>query len=176
MQRFADGYAEKLRGRPFFENTFYAVFIVRPGMFNDVDATLRDAAELREMFYTSVNGYDIEALKIYRKGGYEFSQLYELIAYIYNGVWEPLPVNSVRLSELLPSTAHYFGMRTVESRRADGVVSHSSLYDLKAMGSPTTHGMITPLLGLPLPGALSCRSLSSMAGRRNSVLLSMIIR
>lgn len=155
MRRFSAGYMAKFEGTDVFENDFYLTFILKPNPNDDLEECIRELEEIQLMVTQSLRMYDCEVLGTYEHDGNLFSEVYEFLAYLYNGFWEKVPVTSLPAYQVVQSSALHHGYKLIETRFPDGGRKFDALYDLKDFPEPTARGKFNPLLELPFPFVLA---------------------
>jgi len=155
MRDFSAKYMKKFEGTEIFENAFYMSFVLKPGMNDDLAECIREAEEMQLIVTQSLAAYECELLSRYEHEGNDFSEVYEFIAYLYNGFRERIPVTSLPLHQAVESSYLHHGCKLVETRFPDGGNRFSAYSDLKDFPEPTTRGKLNPLLELPFPFLLT---------------------
>ncbi len=141
----------RFEGESIFENSFYLTFILKPGMNDSLEESIRELEEMQIIVTQTLASYKCEVLSIYVHNGHQFSQFYEFIAYPYNGFWERVPVTSLPLFQAVQTSALHHGYKLLETRFPNGGNRYSAFFDLKDFPEPTTRGKFNPLLELPFP-------------------------
>lgn len=149
-------YMQQFNKRAILENDFYLTFVLKPGANDDLEECIKELEEIRLTVLQSLRGYETDVLTTYEHQGNLFSQVYEFMGYLYNGVWERIPVTSLPMYQTIESSTLHHGYKLIETRFANGGHRFSSLYDLKDFPEPTTKGKLNPLLKLPFPFLLCC--------------------
>ena len=151
LQNFSGKYLEKFHGKDIFENNFYLTFILKPGPNDTIDDAIKDLEEMQLIVLQSLRIYEAEVLETYTKPQGLFSQLYEFLAYLYNGFWEPVPVTSLPCFEVIQTSTMHHGFKLIENRFADGGHRYGAYFDLKDFPEPTIRGRTNAILELPFP-------------------------
>lgn len=149
LQKFSERYMEKFDGTDVFENKFYLTFILKPTMNDTLNESVKEMIEIQQIVTQLLSAYEPSVLKIYKHQGYEFSEVYEFLAYLYNGFWERVPVTSMPLKNTIPSSSLYHGYKLIETRFPDGGNMYSTYLDLKDLPDPISRGTLNPLLDMP---------------------------
>lgn len=151
IRLFTEKYMARFEGESIFENSFYLTFILKPGMNDSLEESIRELEEMQIIVTQTLASYKCEVLSIYDHNGHQFSQFYEFIAYLYNGFWERVPVTSLPLFQAVQTSALHHGYKLLETRFPNGGNRYSAFFDLKDFPEPTTRGKFNPLLELPFP-------------------------
>lgn len=155
MRQFSAKYLQKFEGKDIYENDFYLSFILKPGPNDSFEDSIKEATEMQLIVMQSLAAYEPELLTSYIKNNYEFSQVYEFLAYLYNGYREPIPVTSLPAYQAIPLSTLHHGYKLIETRFPDGGHNYAAYFDLKDFPEPTTRGKFNPLLELPFPFVLA---------------------
>jgi type IV secretion system protein VirB4 len=156
LRAMSDKYMEQFKGKAILENNFYLSFVLKPSANDDLDECIKELEEIQLTVMQSLRPYECDVLSMYTHENHQFSEIYEFIAYLYNGFWERIPCTSLPLHQVIPSSVLHHGYKLIETRFPDGGNRYSSLYDLKDFPEPTTRGKLNPLLDLPFPFLLCC--------------------
>lgn len=151
MTEFSNKYMDKFAQASTFENNFYMTFILKPSANDNLAESIKELSEIQLTIEQGLRMYECEALQTYDYQGHLFSEVYEFFAYLHNGFWEKVPVTSLPLSNVLPSSDLHFHYKILETRLPTGKARFSTLFDLKDFPEPTTRGKFNPLLELNFP-------------------------
>ncbi len=149
-------YMEQFEKKASLENDFYLTFVLKPAANDELEDCIKEMEEVLARVMQSLRPYETVALKSYMRGENKYSEVYEFLAYLYNGFWEPIPCTSLPMHQVIQSSALHHGYKLIETRFPDGGRRYSSLYDLKDFPEPTKRGALNPLLELPFPFVLGC--------------------
>lgn len=145
IQRTVDKYLERFRKHDHFENSFYITAILTG---DDLDETLRELEELGEGLTKALVAYDPQLLQTYGHNGVVFSEAYQFIGELLNGIDERVPVTQATGRDLIPTAHLHFHYDTVELR-TDTSTRFAVCYDLKDFPN-AGWGQTNPLLTLPV--------------------------
>jgi type IV secretion system protein VirB4 len=151
LQDFSNRYMTRFENADVYENNFYIAVLLKPGANDTLTDSVRELEELQQSLMQGLRVYECEVLKMYKRDGLDFSEVYEFIAYLYNGFWEPVPVTSLPLSQMIGTSTHYQGHRIMETRFPDGGRRFTSFYDLKDFPSQSVRGRFNAMLELKFP-------------------------
>ncbi|KVL25461.1 transporter [Burkholderia territorii] len=150
VQQFADRYLDRFRKYDHFENSFYLTAILRA---DDLGDAVKEATEFGEMLTKSLIAYDPQPLVTYEHNGILFSEPYQFIGELVNGVDERVPVTEATGQELIPTSHLHFHYDTVEIR-TDRSTRFATCYDLKDFPK-AGWGQTNPLMTLPVEFTLT---------------------
>ncbi len=150
VQQFADTYLERFRRADHYENSFFLSVILRGDRLAD---TVTELQELGETLTRALSAYDAQPLVTYEHNGLLFSEAYQFIGELVNGIDERVPVTDATGRELIPTSHLHFGYDTVEIR-TDRSTRFASCYDLKDFPK-AGWGQTNPLLSLPIEFTLT---------------------
>jgi len=148
LKKFTDRYMSKFDGMDFFENKFYLTFILKPTMNDTLKESVKEMIEIQQIVTQMLGSYEPTVLKTYEHQGHQFSELYEFLAYLYNGFWERMPVTSLPLRQVIPSSSLYHGYKLIETRFPDSGNVFSTYLDIKDFPDPVSRGTLNPLLDM----------------------------
>ena len=151
MREFSQKYIDKFATKDIFENDFYMAFILKPGMNDNLQDSIQELEEIQLIVSQSLRAYECEILKTYERNEHTYSEVYEFMAYLYNGFWEHIPVTSLPMYQTIASSTLHHGYKLIETRFPDGGHQYSAYFDLKDFPEPTTRGKFNALLELPFP-------------------------
>lgn len=151
LRNFSDKYLQKFEGKDIYENDFYLTFLVKPGANDELADTIKEVEEMQLIVTKSIAAYEPELLSTYEIDGGLFSQVYDFLAYLYNGFKEPIPVTSLPCYQNIPTSTLHHGYKFIETRFPDSGNMFSAYFDLKDFPEPTTRGKFNPLLQLNFP-------------------------
>jgi type IV secretion system protein VirB4 len=150
IQQAVDKYLQRFRKHDHFENSFYFTAILQG---DDLDETVRELEELGEGLMKALVSYDPQLLETYGHNGVLFSEAYEFIGELVNGVDERVPVTQATGRDLIPTSHPHFHYDTVEIR-TDRSTRFAVCYDLKDFPK-AGWGQTNPLLSLPVEFTLT---------------------
>ncbi|KWE37923.1 VirB4 family type IV secretion/conjugal transfer ATPase [Burkholderia territorii] len=101
--------------------------------------------DLAARFESSLQPYGVEPLGEYAREGVRYSYALEFLAFLLNGVWEPIPLRKYDISEYLPSVRLFFGCENVEIRTPT-LVRYGAILDIKEYPSFSQPGILNPIL------------------------------
>lgn len=156
LRTMSEKYMGQFRTKAILENDFYLTFVLKPGSNDELEECIKEMEEIQTRVLESLRPYETVALKSYMHEGNKFSEVYEFLAYLYNGFWEKVPCTSLPMHQVIQSSDLHHGYKLIETRFPDGGRRYSSLYDLKDFPEPTKKGRLNPLLSLPFPFVLGC--------------------
>ncbi|MEX3968228.1 transporter [Paraburkholderia sp. EG286B] len=145
IQQAVDKYLRRFRRHDHFENSFYITAILQG---DDLDETVRELEELGEGLMKALVAYDPQLLEAYGHNGILFSEAYQFIGELVNGVDERVPVTQATGRDLIPTSHLHFHYDTVEIR-TDRSTRFAVCYDLKDFPK-AGWGQTNPLLSLPV--------------------------
>jgi type IV secretion system protein VirB4 len=168
-----DKYRERLHGQTLMVNEWYLAVVYRPtsgaatGLVSKLLAkTRRDGMklDLRDAFSAcekvgqtleaSLARYEPEPLGVYKRGARVYSRLLEFLAYLINGEWQPMPLPSAPLYDVLATTRLSFGTEAIEYR-LPAATRVGAILGIKEYPTPTVVGMYDRLLSAPFPFVLT---------------------
>lgn len=142
--RFADRYMERFSQHEYFENDFYLSALLK---VDDIKDGLIEMEDLGELLMKALQVYDPECLRTYEHEGCLYSQVYEFLGELINGVWQPMPVSEHSARESIPGAWLSWGYDTLEVR-AGAQRLFATAYDLSVF-PPCKAGMTDGMLSLP---------------------------
>ncbi|EDT05877.1 component of type IV transporter system [Burkholderia ambifaria IOP40-10] len=145
IQQAVDKYLQRFRKHHHYENSFYISAILQG---DDLDESVRELEELGESLTKSLIAYDPQPLETYEHNGILFSEPYQFIGELVNGIDERVPVTQATGRDLIPTSHLHFHYDTVEIR-TDRSTRFASCYDLKDFPA-AGWGQTNPLLTLPV--------------------------
>lgn len=145
IQQAVDKYLQRFRKHHHYENSFYITAILQG---DDLDESVRELEELGESLTKSLISYDPQPLETYEHNGILFSEPYQFIGELVNGVDERVPVTQATGRDLIPTSHLHFHYDTVEIR-TDRSTRFATCYDLKDFPK-AGWGQTNPLLTLPV--------------------------
>ena len=145
IQQTVDKYLQRFRKHDHFENSFYITAILQG---DDLDESVRELEELGESLTKALVSYDPQVLETYAHNGVLFSEPYQFIGELVNGIDERVPVTQATGRDLIPSSHLHFHYDTVEIR-TDRSTRFATCYDLKDFPK-AGWGQTNPLLTLPV--------------------------
>jgi type IV secretion system protein VirB4 len=151
LQDFSDRYMSRFEHADVYENAFYIALLLKPSANDTLDDAIREIEEIQQMAMQMLRSYECDLLQLYEHNGMNFSEVYEFIAYLYNGFWEPVPVTSLPLYMAVETSTHHHGYRIMETRFPDGGNVFTTFYDLKDYPERTSRGKMNPMLELHFP-------------------------
>jgi type IV secretion system protein VirB4 len=144
-QQFANKYLERFRRGQYYENSFFVTLILRG---DDLADTVRELEELGESFMKGLVAYDPQPLVVFEHNGLLFSEAYQFIGELVNGVEERMPVTECTGQDIIPSSYLHFHYDTLEIR-TDRSTKFATCYDLKDFPK-AGWGQTNPMLSLPV--------------------------
>ena len=150
IQQAVDKYLQRFRKHDHFENSFYLTAILQG---DDLDESVRELEELGESLSKALVSYDPQLLEIYAHNGILFSEPYQFIGELVNGIDERVPVTHATGRDLIPTSHLHFHYDTVEIR-TDRSTRFATCYDLKDFPK-AGWGQTNPLLTLPVEFTLT---------------------
>ncbi|MGF6766187.1 type IV secretion system protein VirB4 [Paraburkholderia sp. GAS33] len=150
MQGFSEKYLARFRKDDYFENEFFVSAVLKG---DDLSECVGELEELGDTMLKTLQAYDPEVLTTFERNGVLFSQPYQFIGALVNGVDEAVPVTQATGQELIPSSWLHFHYDTVEIR-SDNATRFASCYDLKDFPK-SGWGQLNPLLTLPVEFTLT---------------------
>lgn len=151
LRDFHQKYMQRFKGRAMFENDFYIAFALKPFRNDTLDETVREMQEMQAMVLQGMRRYECEPLTTYEHNGHLFSQVYEFLSYLNDGIWQRVPVTAQPAYKTIGTSSLYQGYKLLETRFANGGRRFSTLYDLKDFPEPTKRGLMNPLLPREFP-------------------------
>ncbi|HDR9511085.1 transporter [Burkholderia cepacia] len=145
IQQTVDKYLQRFRKHHHYENSFYITAILQG---DDLDESVRELEELGESLTKSLIAYDPQPLETYEHNGILFSEPYQFIGELVNGIDERVPVTQATGRDLIPTSHLHFHYDTVEIR-TDRSTRFATCYDLKDFPK-AGWGQTNPLLTLPV--------------------------
>jgi len=171
--QLAAKYRERLSNETLMVNELYLSVVYRPvagaapGMLSRlasrhsskgllaelVDAI--DASEnLAQTLESSLARYEPERLKIYERGGRQYSEVLEFFGVLLNADSRAIPLPRAPVNEVLATTRPIFGSEVIEYRLASRT-RFGAMLGIKEYATPTTVGMLDRLLSAPFEFALT---------------------
>lgn len=150
IQQAVDKYLQRFRKHDHFENSFYITAILQG---YELDESVRELEELGESLTKALVSYDPQVLETYAHNGILFSEPYQFIGELVNGIDERVPVTQATGRDLIPTSHLHFHYDTVEIR-TDRSTRFASCYDLKDFPK-AGWGQTNPLLSLPVEFTLT---------------------
>ena len=150
IQQAVDKYLQRFRKHDHFENSFYITAILQG---DDLEESVRELEELGESLTKALVSYDPQLLETYAHNGILFSEPYQFIGELVNGIDERVPVTQATGRDLIPSSHLHFHYDTVEIR-TDRSTRFATCYDLKDFPK-AGWGQTNPLLTLPVEFTLT---------------------
>lgn len=166
-------YAERVSGEVLMTNELYLTLVYRPQtsttsrtvfrVFAKADAAAR-AAEREESIefldrvatevMSSLHRYDPERLGIYQRNGARYSDVLELLGFLVNGEWQPIPLPRGPINAMLATTRPFFGQETIELRMPTQT-RYGAMLAINEYPGETQPGLLDPLLTLPFAFVLT---------------------
>lgn len=150
IQQAVDKYLQRFRKHDHFENSFYLTAILQG---DELDESVRELEELGESLSKALVSYDPQLLEIYAHNGILFSEPYQFIGELVNGIDERVPVTQATGRDLIPTSHLHFHYDTVEIR-TDRSTRFATCYDVKDFPK-AGWGQTNPLLSLPVEFTLT---------------------
>jgi type IV secretion system protein VirB4 len=145
MQQFASKYLQRFDTGNYYENNFYLSVILK---HDDIAEGAVELEEVGNQLVKALKVYDPEYLVVYQENGIMFSQVYEFLGALFNGVKEKIPVLGSPAAEIIPSSWLHWGYELQEIR-GDNVTRHATSYDMKDFPDQTVWGQFDKVLALP---------------------------
>jgi type IV secretion system protein VirB4 len=123
----------------------------RDDIRRDQHDALKVVADLAAQVESSLKPYDPVALGVYSRQSVfsqrprQFSSALELLGYLVNAEWEPVPVPAGLIREALPTSRLFVGAEKVEIRMP-AATRYAAMLDLKDYPEDTEPGMLNGLL------------------------------
>jgi type IV secretion system protein VirB4 len=150
IQQAVDKYLQRFRKHDHFENSFYITALLQG---DELDESVRELEELGESLAKALVAYDPQVLETYAHNGILFSEPYQFIGELVNGIDERVPVTQATGRDLIPTSHLHFHYDTVEIR-TDRSTRFATCYDLKDFPK-AGWGQTNPLLSLPVEFTLT---------------------
>ena len=145
MKQFSSKYLQRFDTGNYYANTFYLSVILK---HDDVTEGASELEDVGTQLMKALGAYDPEYLTTYLRNGIMFSQVYEFLGGLLNGVKETIPVLASPAAEIIPSSHLHWGYDMLEIR-GDNVTRHATSYDMKDFPDKTVWGMFDRVLALP---------------------------
>ena len=150
MQQFSTKYLERFRGIDYYENAFFLTLLLK---HDDLSECVTELEELAGSVSKALSVYDPECLTVYEHNGIMFSETYEFLGELINGVDERMPVTDAAGHEVIPTAWTHFGYDVMELR-TDSSTKFATCYDLKDFPQ-CGWGQFNPLLTMPMEFTLT---------------------
>ncbi|HDR9078481.1 TPA: VirB4 family type IV secretion/conjugal transfer ATPase [Burkholderia vietnamiensis] len=168
-EELATRYYASFSGYRMMANELYLTVVYRPnrtrlgGVFSRAARRTRDdirrdqldalkmMSELAAQVESSLKPYEPVALGVYRRPSpavatsFRYSSALELLGYLVNGVWEPVPVPAGTIREALPVSRLFVGAEKIEIRMPTAT-RFAAMLDIKDYPEDTEPGMLNGLL------------------------------
>ena len=144
MRQFSSAYLARFETGNFFENTFYISVLLK---YDDLVEGAKELEDVGDHLLQALASYDPEMLVTYEKDGVMFSQVYNYLGWLLNGVEEEIPVLAAPAYEIIPSSWLHWGYE-VQEIRAENRTRHATSYDMKEFPQ-TKSGVFDKVLSLP---------------------------
>lgn len=144
MRQFSAAYLARFDTGSFYENTFYVSVLLK---YDDVIEGAAELEDIGKQLMHAWQHYDPEPVVAYEKNGMIYSQVYQFLGSLLNGIEEEIPVSSAPACEIIPSSWLHWGYEVQEIRAKDRTRFAVS-YDLKDFPD-TKSGLFDRLLSLP---------------------------
>ncbi len=161
--RVSARYRARLAATDLMRNDLYISLVYKPlglsrytglsakgGRSDDLTTALAALSNWSRTVEASLAPYDPMPLAVYEHRGHRRSQLLEFVARLINGVWQPIPLSSGPVAQLVGTDRLLFGWETVEYRLPTATRMGAFL-GLKEYPNPTQVGMLDSLLTAPFP-------------------------
>lgn len=145
MKQFAAHYLERFKNDKYYENAYYIALLLK---HDDIAEGATELEDLGRTVMKALAPYDPEFLTTYKRNDILFSQVYEYIGALLNGIEEPIPVVSAPASEIIPSSWLHWGYELQEIR-AEHLTRHAINYDMKDFPDTSAWGQFDKILSLP---------------------------
>lgn len=143
-RRFAHKYLERFRTGNYYENNFYLAFLLK---VDDLSEGVVEMEDLGVSMTKALAAYDPELLQTYEREDVLFSEIFECIGELVNGVWQPMPVSEDPGYLAIPGSWLHWGYDTVEIDSPAGR-RFATCYDLNVFPKCRA-GQLDPMLALP---------------------------
>jgi type IV secretion system protein VirB4 len=150
MKDFSEQYLARFSKTDYFENSYYLSLVLK---HDELEEGVVELEELGEAVMKALNAYDPEMLCAYERNGIMFSETYEFIGELINGVERRVPVTDLPGHQAIPNAWLHFGYDVLEVR-SDNATKYAVCYDLKDLPK-SGWGQINPLLTLPVEFTLT---------------------
>lgn len=124
------------------------------GVKADLSDALEACEKLGQTLMASLARYEPESLGAYARNGRSYSRLLEFFALLLNGEWQAVPLPRAPLNEVLATTRPLFGSEVIEYRLPTDT-RLGAVLGIKEYPTPTSVGMVNPLLSAPFPFVLT---------------------
>jgi type IV secretion system protein VirB4 len=115
---------------------------------------LEACTKLRQTAEAALDRYEARALGVYERGGRQFSEVLEFLAFLIDGRRRPMPLVPAPLYNFLGTSRPSFGSETLELR-SETETTMGAILGIKEYATPTTPGLLNSILSAPFPLILS---------------------
>lgn len=150
MKDFSERYLARFKKTDYFENTYFLSVVLKH------DNLAEGVAEMEELGATIVkalSAYDPEILCAYERNGVMFSETFEFIGELINGMERRVPVTEMPGYQAIPNAWMHFGYDVLEVR-SDNNTKYAVCYDLKDLPK-SGWGQMNSLLTVPVEFTLT---------------------
>ncbi len=161
-RRFAARYLTRFSKAEYFENDFYVSALLR---VDDVTDGLVEMEDLAVVLLKALQPYDPECLQAEERETGLYSQVFEFLGELVNGVWQPMPISEHTGRETIPVAWLSWGYDTLEVQ-AGGPARFATAYDLSVFPRCKA-GQTDGLLALPV--ALTLTQTFQCAGSHEAI-------
>ena len=145
MKDFSEQYLARFKKTDYFENTYYLSVVLKHDHLGEGVAEIE---ELGATIVKALSAYDPEILCAYERNGVMFSETFEFIGELINGVERRVPVTEMPGYQAIPNAWMHFGYDVLEVR-SDNNTKYAVCYDLKDLPK-SGWGQMNSLLTVPV--------------------------
>jgi len=145
MKQFSSDYLARFDTGDYYENNFYISVLLK---HDDIEEGAVELEDVGHQLMKALSAYDPECLTTFEHNGILFSQVYEFLGGLLNGVREKMPVLASPAAETIPSSWLHWGYDIMEIR-AENRTRFATSYDMKDFPDSTVWGLFDRVLGLP---------------------------
>jgi len=106
MKDFSEQYLARFKKTDYFENTYFLSVVLK---HDDLAEGVAEMEELLQTIVKALNAYDPEILCAYERNGVMFSETFEFIGELINGVERRVPVTEMPGYQAIPNAWMHFG-------------------------------------------------------------------
>jgi type IV secretion system protein VirB4 len=150
MKDFSEQYLARFKKTDYFENTYFLSVVLK---HDDLAEGVAEMEELLQTIVKALNAYDPEILCAYERNGVMFSETFEFIGELINGIERRVPVTEMPGYQAIPNAWMHFGYDVLEVR-ADNNTKYAVCYDLKDLPK-SGRGQMNSLLTVPVEFTLT---------------------
>ncbi|MEA3115192.1 MAG: type secretion system protein VirB4, partial [Caballeronia sp.] len=145
MKDFSEQYLARFKKTDYFENTYYLSVVLKHDYLGEGVAEIE---ELGATIVKALSAYDPEILCAYERNGVMFSETFEFIGELINGMERRVPVTEMPGYQAIPNAWMHFGYDVLEVR-SDNNTKYAVCYDLKDLPK-SGWGQMNSLLTVPV--------------------------